>query len=158
MPGRATDFYTDILRLRLSHAVGGDHVPSSGEYDPHIHLLFELDDASSIAFFEVPKAPGDMKDTAMHEWIQHIAFEVSDRETLLRAKVDIEAKGVEVLGPTDHGFLLSIYLHGPSGHRVELTCRTAGVEPADEATQRALALLALWERDHDWSDATGVHA
>lgn len=155
------DFYTDILGLRLSHAVGGDHVPSTGEYDPHIHLFFELDDGSSIAFFEVPKAPGDMKDTAMHDWIQHIAFEVSDRETLLRAKADIEAKGVEVLGPTDHGFLLSIYLHDPSGHRVELTCRTAGVGTADEATQRALALLVLWERDHDWSDATGtpgIHA
>lgn len=154
------EFYTEVLGLPLSHAVGGDHVPSTGEYDPHIHLFFELEDGSSIAFFEVPKAPGDMKDTAMHDWIQHIAFEVQDTTTLLEAKADLEAKGVEVVGPTDHGFLLSIYVHDPSGHRVELTCRTGEVGEASEATDRALGLLEHWDRSHDWSgagDQPGVH-
>ena len=154
------DFYTEALGLRLSHAVGGDHVPSTGEYDPHIHLFFELEDGSSIAFFEVPEAPGDMKDTVMHDWIQHIAFEVDDKKTLLEAKADLEAKGFDVLGPTDHGFLLSIYLHDPSGHRVELTCRTADLGEPSETTDRAVELLEVWQRDHNWSgagDRPGVH-
>jgi catechol 2,3-dioxygenase-like lactoylglutathione lyase family enzyme len=146
------DFYTSVLGLRLMHAVGGDHVPSTGEYDPHMHVFLELEDGSSIAFFEVPRAPGAMKDEKMHDWIQHIAFEVADVDTVLRMKTELEAKGIEVVGPTDHGFVLSIYLHDPSGHRLELTARTEELGPAHEMTERALKLLDAWDRHHDWSN------
>jgi catechol 2,3-dioxygenase-like lactoylglutathione lyase family enzyme len=154
-------FYTDVLGLRFTHAVGGDHVPSTGEYDPHIHVFFELEDGSSIAFFEVPNAPGAMKDTEMHDWIQHIAFEVADTQTLLRAKEELEGKGCDVLGPTDHGFLLSIYLHDPSGHRLELTCPTSDLGPPDEVAKEARDLVELWAQTRDWSRAdknSHVHA
>jgi catechol 2,3-dioxygenase-like lactoylglutathione lyase family enzyme len=152
---RATvEFYTDVLGLRFTHAVGGDHVPSTGQYDPHIHVFLELEDGSSIAFFEVPQAPGGMKDTEMHDWIQHFAFEVADVPTLLAAKADLEAKGVEVLGPTDHGFLCSIYFHDPSGHRLELTCPTAPSSEHERWAEEAPRLLALWDQTHDWSRAT----
>jgi glyoxylase I family protein len=154
-------FYTEVLGLRLAHAVGGDHVPSTGEYDPHIHLFFELEDGSSIAFFEVPQAPGGMKDTTMHDWIQHIAFEVADEDALLRAKANLEARGLDVLGPTDHRFLSSIYVHDPSGHRLELTCRTADADTVTGGADRAWQMLERWQRTHDWSGASardGVHA
>ena len=154
-------FYTDVLGLRFTHAVGGDHVPSTGEYDPHIHVFFELEDGSSIAFFEVPGGPGGMKDDTMHDWIQHVAFEVADIDTLVRKKAELEAMGHDVVGPTDHGFLLSIYLHDPSGHRVELTVPTRELGPEDEVAQQARTLLDAWERTHDWSGADAhlnVHA
>lgn len=154
-------FYTEVLGLRFTHAVGGDHVPSTGEYDPHIHVFFELEDGSSIAFFEVPNGPGGMKDDAMHDWIQHVAFEVADVDTLLRKKAELERSGHDVVGPTDHGFLLSIYFHDPSGHRLELTTRTRELGPSPEVAAQARTLLDMWDRTHDWSGAdarANVHA
>lgn len=160
---RATaDFYTEVLGLRLAHVVGGDHVPSTGEHHPHIHLFFELEDGTSIAFFEVPQAPGGVRDDTMPDWIQHVAFEVADVETLMAKRADFEAKGIAVLGPTNHGFLLSIYLHDPSGHRVELTCRTATLGDPATVARSAWELLAIWDRTHDWSalgaEDTRIHA
>lgn len=52
-------------------------------------------------------------------WVQHIAFRVADRETLLAYKAHLEAEGVEVLGVTDHGAFHSIYMFDPNGHCVE---------------------------------------
>jgi catechol 2,3-dioxygenase-like lactoylglutathione lyase family enzyme len=147
------EFYTEVLGLRFSHAVGGDHVPSTGEYDPHIHVFLELEDGSSIAFFEVPGAPGGMKDEQMHDWIQHFAFEVADRATLEQAKASMESRGMSVLGPTDHGFITSIYFHDPSGHRLELTCRTAGPDVLAGFAAEAPELLEVWDKTHDWSAA-----
>jgi catechol 2,3-dioxygenase-like lactoylglutathione lyase family enzyme len=149
------DFYTDVLGLRFSHAVGGDHVPSTGEYDPHIHVFFEMADGSSIAFFEVPRAAGGVRDETMPDWIQHFAFEVENEETLEKAHADLESRGMEVVGPTDHGIIKSIYFHDPSGHRLELTCRTAGPELLESFEADAPRLLELWERTHNWS---GVRA
>jgi catechol 2,3-dioxygenase-like lactoylglutathione lyase family enzyme len=140
--------------------VGGDHVPSTGEYDPHIHVFFEMEDGSSIAFFEVPNSPGGVKDEVMPDWIQHFAFEVDSLETLERAKAKLEARGLSVVGPTDHGFICSIYFHDPSGHRLELTTRTAGPEVLESFAADAPQLLELWEKTKDWSlvgQAKGLH-
>ncbi|MBS0475227.1 MAG: VOC family protein [Proteobacteria bacterium] len=154
------DFYTKVLGLKFSHIVGGDYVPSTGLYSPHAHLFFEMEDGSSIAFFECPKDPGNMKDMESPDWIQHFAFEVDSRQALLAAKARLEEAGIAVVGPTDHSFLLSIYFFDPSGHRLELAVRNA----TDPATFRSFEeaapeLLALWEQTHDWSlrDAAPTH-
>jgi glyoxylase I family protein len=150
---RATvDFYTQVLGLKFAHAMGEDHVPSTGRYSPHIHIFLEMEDGSSIAFFEVPQDPGNVKDTESPDWIQHFAFEVADVETVLKAKRDLEAKGVQVVGPTNHDdFILSIYFFDPSGHRLELTARTSPAERSAEFEAEAPKVLALWEETHDWS-------
>jgi len=41
------DFYTRVLGLKFSHAMGEDHVPSTGRYSPHIHIFFEMEDGTS---------------------------------------------------------------------------------------------------------------
>ncbi len=150
---RATaTFYTEVLGLKFSHAMGEDTVPSTGVYSPHVHIFFEMEDGSAIAFFEAPNDPGNMKDLESPDWIQHFAFEVESIEALLAAKERIEAMGIPVVGPTDHdGFILSIYFFDPSGHRLELTVRTAPPERAKEFEDEAPAVLALWEETHDWS-------
>jgi len=146
------EFYTDVLGLKFSHAVGGDHVPSTGEYDPHIHVFFEMEDGSSIAFFEVPRGPGGMRDTTMADWIQHFAFEVADEDELEKARAKLEERGLDVLGPVHHGFIRSIYFHDPSGHRLELTRRCpVPAEDVARAEADAPRLLELWDRTHNWS-------
>ncbi len=148
-----------MLGLRFTHAVGGDHVPSTGEYDPHFHIFLHMEDGSSLAFFEVPGCPGPMKNLEMHDWIQHFAFEVDTLETLLQAKADLEARDIPVLGPTDHGFITSIYFHDPSGHRFELTTNTGPLGDTDKAEEKARELLDMWDKNKDWSglEAAGLH-
>ena len=146
------DFYTDILGLKFSHAMGADHVPSTGEYSPHMHVFLEMGDGSNIAFFEVPSAPGEMRDTAMPDWIQHFAFEVEDADTLFAAKKKLEAQGIDVVGPTNHDdFILSIYFFDPNGHRLELTTPTCDRERLKAFEDDASRVLALWNETHDWS-------
>jgi glyoxylase I family protein len=118
-------FYTTVLGLKFAHAMGEDNVPSTGKYSPHVHVFLEMEDGSAIAFFECPNDPGQMKDMESPDWIQHFAFEVESVEALLQAKADMEAKGVRIIGPTNHDdFIESIYFFDPSGHRLELTVRT----------------------------------
>lgn len=153
------DFYTGVLGLKFSHAMGEDHVPSTGKYSPHVHIFFEMADGSNIAFFECPQDAGEPsgRDRATPGWIQHFAFEVESLERLLQAKADLEAKGLSVVGPTDHdGFITSIYFFDPSGHRLELTARTCAPERLKDFEAEAPAVLALWEQTHDWSQREQV--
>jgi glyoxylase I family protein len=152
-----TAFYTEVLGLKFSHAMGEDHVPSTGQYSPHVHIFFEMEDGSAIAFFECPKDPGNMKDVESPDWIQHFAFEVESVDVLLKAKADLEVKGLKVVGPTNHDyFILSIYFFDPSGHRLELTARTCGAEQLEAFEKEAPAVLALWDQTHDWSQREKV--
>ena len=132
-----TTFYTEVLGLKFSHAMGEDHVPSTGKYSPHVHIFFEMEDGSNIAFFECPRDPGNVK----------------DMEALLRAKADMQARGMTVVGPTNHDdFISSIYFFDPSGHRLELTTRTCrDTARLQSFVEEAPQVLALWETTHDWS-------
>ncbi|MDP3085612.1 MAG: VOC family protein [Rubrivivax sp.] len=150
-------FYTEVLGLKFSHAMGEDHVPSTGAYSPHIHIFFEMEDGSSIAFFECPRDPGDMKDLASPDWIQHFAFEVDSVATVLQAKTALQARGLDVVGPTNHDdFITSIYFFDPSGHRLELTARTCGAERLQGFEAEAWSVLELWDKTHDWSQRSAL--
>ena len=148
-----TTFYTEVLGLKFTHAMGEDHVPSTGRYSPHVHIFFEMEDGSNIAFFEVPQDPGNIKDMESPDWIQHFAFEVQDVPALMKAKAHLEGKGVAVIGPTNHDdFITSIYFFDPSGHRLELTARTChDAARLQQFAEEAPKVLALWEKKHDWS-------
>lgn len=152
---RATvDFYTEVLGLKFIHAMGEDHVPSTGLYSPHIHIFFEMEDGACIAFFELPADEGapSGRDAATPDWVQHFAFRVADKATVDRAKESLAARGITVVGPTDHDdFLYSIYFFDPSGHRLELTAVTATEEQDVQFRKEAMDVLRLWEKTHDWS-------
>lgn len=142
-----TEFYTGVLGLKFSHAIMQDVVPSTGQHNPHIHIFFQMQDGSSIAFFECPDAPGEVKDMESPAWIQHFAFQVQDVDVLQQAKAELEAQGLQVLGPVDHdGYVHSIYFSDPSGHRLELTTQVCG--PGELALYEAQApqVLARWAR------------
>ena len=157
---QTVQFYTDVLGLKFTHAMGEDHVPSTGKYSPHVHIFFEMEDGSNIAFFECPLDPGEKsgRDPQTPDWIQHFAFEVQDMDTLVKAKADLQAKGLNVVGPTNHDdFITSIYFFDPSGHRLELTTRTCHDPVRLKAFEdEAPAVLNLWNQTHDWSQREKV--
>ena len=146
------DFYVDVLGLKFSHAMGEDHVPSTGAYSPHIHIFLEMEDSSCIAFFELPKDKGNMKDLEMPDWVQHFAFKVESVDVLLAEKERLEGLGIDVLGPINHDdFILSIYFYDPSGHRLELTANTCEKDRKITFEHEAYDILNLWSETHDWS-------
>lgn len=137
-------FYEDVLGLPLAHVIREDHVPSTGEYCPYVHLFFKLGDGSYIAFFDLGDGKASAPDPATPAWVNHVALTVPSLDTLLRFKGRLATAGIEVLGPTDHGFVKSIYFFDPNGVRLELTCWIADEAYMTAKEGEAHAKLAAW--------------
>jgi hypothetical protein len=108
-----------------------------------------MTDGSCVAFFDLgdnqiaepsPNTPG---------WVNHLALRVGSLAELEAARTRLMAAGIEVLGPTDHHFIKSIYFFDPNGIRLELT--TPSIPASDltlEKYERAAHdELATWDRE-----------
>ncbi len=138
------DFYGRVLDMDFLLAFAEDQVPSTKEPDPYMHVFLDAGMGNVLAFFELPTQADMDRDHNTPRWVQHIAFEVSDYDSLLDAKAHIEGEGVDVLGPVDHGIFQSIYFFDPSGHRLELVANTQTQEQLDELRRVAPAMLDEW--------------
>lgn len=143
---QTADFYAGVLGLEYAMAVAEDRVPSTGEQSPYMHIFFRMDDGSYVAFFELPESPEMGRDERTPKWVQHLALRVPDEDTMLKYKAKLEAHGVEVLGPVEHGICRSIYFFDPNGHRLELTVDTTTPEMARRLADVAAAMLDDWTR------------
>jgi glyoxylase I family protein len=137
-------FYEDILGLPLKHVIRLDHVPSTGEFCPYVHVFFQMRDGSYIAFFDLGDDVKPLPSPNTPAWVNHLALEVDSKEELTAAKARLEAAGIEVLGITDHHFIQSIYFFDPNGIRLELTVRTIENEELERLGGNAHAQLASW--------------
>ncbi len=127
-------FYEDLLGLPLVHLIQEDHVPSTGEYCPYVHVFFEMGDGSFIAFFDLGDDQASDPSPNTPSWVNHLALRVGSPEQVRQAKQRLEEAGVEVVGVTDHGFIQSIYFFDPNGIRLELTAQLG--ETPDDAGER----------------------
>lgn len=143
---QTVDFYKSVLGMDFQLAIAEDHVPSTGAYDPYMHVFLDAGGGNVLAFFELPQQPDMGKDPNTPAWVQHIAFEVESMEALMAAKARAEAHGLDVLGPTDHGIFKSIYFFDPNGHRLELACNTGTPEDYAELKRVAPEMLEEWSR------------
>mgnify|MGYP001060635537 FL=1 len=126
------DFYRNLLGMEFKLAMAENRVPSTGEPDPYMHVFMDAGRGNVLAFFELPNSPEMGRDENTPEWVQHIAFEVGSFEELMEYKSRLEAAGLDVLGPTNHGIFDSIYFFDPNGHRLEL----AANKSTDEQLKR----------------------
>ncbi|HWA00013.1 MAG TPA: VOC family protein [Caulobacterales bacterium] len=140
------DFYRDVLGMEFTVAFAEDHVPSTGAYDPYMHVFLDAGGGNVLAFFELPEQKQMGRDENTPAWVQHIAFKVGSVADLLEAKARAESKGLEVLGPTDHGIFKSIYFFDPNGHRVELAADTGTEAELAELRRVAPLMLEEWSR------------
>ena len=140
------NWYVDNLNMDFVLAIAEDKVPSTGEDDPYMHVFLDAGQGNVLAFFELPTRPDMGRDENTPIWVQHIAFKVKDRETLVAYREHLESRGIDVLGVTDHGIFHSIYFFDPNGHRIELAC-------PDPAEEEKLAKLdsVKWEMLEEWS-------
>ena len=111
-----------------------------------MHLFLDAGNGNILAFFELPNSPEMGRDPNTPEWVQHIAFRVADEAALLAAKAELESKGVEVIGPTEHGIIRSIYFFDPNGHRLELTYVKGTPEQMRQLKEVAPAMIEEWSK------------
>ena len=139
-------WYGRVLGMEYTTAFAEDHVPSTGAYDPYMHVFLDAGGGNVLAFFELPEQPAMDRDPNTPDWVQHLAFAVADEAALLAAKAHIEAQGIDVLGPTWHGIFKSIYFFDPNGHRLELACDIGTPEQHAELRVLAPVMLEEWSR------------
>ena len=137
-------FYEDLLGLPLTHVIKSDHVPSTGEYCPYVHIFFQMRDGSYIAFFDLGDDTAALPSPNTPAWVNHIALRVDSLDELEAAKARLEAAGVEVLGLTDHHIIESIYFFDPNGIRLELTTPAVPQAEIDAHALHARADLDAW--------------
>lgn len=99
------------------------------------HGFVELSPESYVAFVQHPKNPTDVELGVTHAGnasgpvtagtMQHLALHVDTLDDLLAMRDRIRSKGVQVLGPIDHGFCQSIYFAGLEGLALEVACGRA---------------------------------
>jgi len=153
------DFYTKHLNMNFILAISEDRVPSTKEPNPYMHVFLDAGQGNILAFFELPNSPEMGRDENTPAWVQHIAFQLGTVEELLDAKNYLQGLGLEVVGPTDHGIIQSIYFFDPNGHRIELTTMTATPQQMQKLDQVKWEMLEEWTknkstvRQADWLHA-----
>ena len=131
--------------MRLS-SIAEDLVPSTKAPDPYMHVFLDAGGGNVLAFFELPNAPEMGRDTNTPEWVQHIAFKVDSMQALEEAKAQLQANGVEVLGPTNHTIFKSIYFFDPNGHRLELATDVGTPEMYQKLDECKWDMLEEWSK------------
>jgi catechol 2,3-dioxygenase-like lactoylglutathione lyase family enzyme len=140
------EFYQNVLGMDFQLAIAEDHVPSTGAYDPYMHIFMDAGNGNVLAFFELPQQPDMDRDQNTPKWVQHIAIKVDSLEALNSAKASIESHGIDVIGPTNHGIFKSIYFFDPNGHRLELAANTSTDEQMRELHKVAPDMLEEWSK------------
>ena len=139
------EWYVKHLDMKFVLAIAENEVPSTKQPDPYMHVFLDAGQGNILAFFELPNSPEMGRDLSTPAWVQHLALEVADMDTLLATKARLEAAGIKVIGPTNHTIFQSIYFFDPNGHRLELACNSG--------TPRMMQLLdeAKWDMLNEWA-------
>ena len=134
-------FYEDFLGLPLAGTLEIKQT-RTGRATNTLHTFYRLDDGSFLAFFEAPDLPFEFK--PQHDFDLHIALEV-ERPALQDMLDKGKAQGIETRGPSDHGFIDSIYFRDPNGYVIELCAKREGHDAAmDPARNGAREKLQRW--------------
>ena len=127
------EFFSDVLGMELvalywMHGVEGC-----------FHAFLKLHDTASVAFVQTPHnheiAPqigvshaGNPTASCAPGTMQHVAFNVDSDADLLAMRDRIRSRGIQVLGPLDHGLCKSIYFAGPENLSLEIASSAAPID------------------------------
>ena len=71
------EWYGKVLGMDYTTAFAEDHVPSTGDYDPYMHVFLDAGNGNILAFFELPNQKDMGRDENTPAWVQHLAFTFS---------------------------------------------------------------------------------
>lgn len=135
-------FYEGFLGLPLAHAFEIKET-KTGRETRVLHLFFEMDDGSFLAFFEAPGNPFEFKN--QHDYDLHIALQVAHDDLAIMLAAGKKA-GHESRGIAHHGFIDSIYFRDPNGYVIELTAPTPDApDILTEGRQVARDVVNNWQ-------------
>lgn len=77
------DWYGKMLNLGFVLTIAEDQASSTKATDPYMHIFLDAGGGNVMAFFELPTQPAMGRDPNTPAWVQHIAFKVKDRATVL---------------------------------------------------------------------------
>jgi catechol 2,3-dioxygenase-like lactoylglutathione lyase family enzyme len=127
-------FFSDVLGLEL-RALYWMHGA-----EKTVHAFLRLNDRCAVAFVQTPHNrniqavmgvthPGTAVASSAPGTLQHLALNVDSVADLLSMRDRIRSRGVNVLGPIDHGFCQSIYFAGPEDLALEISTYTDVLAP-----------------------------
>jgi catechol 2,3-dioxygenase-like lactoylglutathione lyase family enzyme len=127
-------FFSDVLGLPLVAIFDMHGVPGG------IHAFLKLDDGCYFSLVQLPETAeipitlgvthaGTGAGNSAPGTMQHLAFHVANEAMLLAMRDRIRTKGVNVIGPLDHGMCKSIYFAGPEQLTLEVACPGLAVTP-----------------------------
>ncbi len=130
---RQIEFFSDVLGMPLVAIFDMHGVPGG------IHAFLKLDDHCSFSLVQLPDTAevpstlgithaGNGAGNSAPGTMQHLAFQVSSMDGLLAMRDRIRHKGVNVIGPLDHGMCQSIYFAGPEQLTLEVACSDKAIE------------------------------
>lgn len=126
-------FFTDVLGCKLSAIFDMHGVP--GAFHAFVHLndhsyfsFVQMDDIGDIPATLGITHAGTGAGKAAAGVMQHLAFNVDNEADLLAMRDRIRVKGVNVIGPIDHGVCHSIYFAGPEGLTLEVATSAAEMD------------------------------
>jgi len=142
------EFFSDVLGMELvalywMHGVDGC-----------FHAFLKLHDTASVAFVQTPDngkiAPqigvshaGNPTASCAPGTMQHVAFNVDTDADLVAMRDRIRSRGIQVLGPLDHGLCKSIYFAGPENLSLEIACSTEPIDARAWIDPEVVALTGI---------------
>jgi catechol 2,3-dioxygenase-like lactoylglutathione lyase family enzyme len=128
-------YFTDVLGCKLSAIFDMHGVP--GAFHAFVHLndhsyfsFVQMDDVADIPATIGITHAGTGAGKAAAGVMQHLAFNVDSEADLLAMRDRIRTKGINVMGPIDHGVCKSIYFAGPEGLTLEVASSDTEMDQA----------------------------
>lgn len=141
-------FFSDVLGLELM-ALYWMHGA-----EKTVHAFLELNDRCAVAFVQAPQNKdiervigvthaGSALAPSAPGTLQHLALNVDSELELLNMRDRIRSRGLNVLGPMDHGFCKSIYFAGPEDLALEISTYTGPFKPDAWVDPDAMAFVGV---------------
>ncbi len=141
-------FFSDVLGCKLSAIFDMHGVPGA------LHAFMHLDDHCYFSIVQMPQVAdipielgvthsGTGAAPCAAGAMQHLAFKVDTPDQLLAMRDRIRTKGVNVIGPIDHGMCQSIYFAGPDQMTLEVATSETEVDQAQWVDPIVLERLGI---------------
>jgi len=145
-------FFSDVLGMELV-ALYWMHGAEQA-----VHGFLKLNDKCAVAFVQTPDNktiervigvthPGTALSSSAPGTMQHLALNVDTETDLLNMRDRIRSRGINVVGPMDHGFCKSIYFAGPEDLSLEISTYTSVLDPEAWVDPDVMAFTGVSEAD-----------
>lgn len=126
-------FFSDVLGCKLSaifdmHGVPGALHAFMYMNDHEYFSIVQMEAASDINIELGKTHAGTGAGVCAPGVVQHLAFKVDTEDDLLAMRDRIRTKGVNVIGPIDHGICKSIYFAGPDQLTLEVATSDEAID------------------------------